>query len=296
MELSVLSETAVLLKGKLAKMNKIIIRSMGCCASLLCLLLVVHSFVWSASTSANAVVSQPATDSECVIALHGLVRTAQSMEKMVTVLKDSGYSVANIDYPSREKTVQELATPTIKQGLELCAQQGATVVHFVTHSMGGILLRQYLSEHALENLGRVVMLAPPNHGSEIVDKLGDVPGYELLNGPAGLQLGTDAASVPQSLGPVDFDLGVIAGTQSINLVLSTFLPDADDGKVSVASAQIEGMCDFLVLEVTHTFIMRNDDVIEQVLHYLQHGKFASRDEAEEYELQLQSKTLPDHCR
>ena len=276
-------------------MNNMFSKSTWCSVLLLCLLSGVNNSVWGASTPAIDVVSQAATDTECVIALHGLVRTARSMEKLVTVLRNFGYSVANIDYPSREKTVQELATPTIQQGLELCAEQGATVVHFVTHSMGGILLRQYLSDHALENLGRVVMLAPPNHGSEIVDKLGDVPGYELLNGPAGLQLGTDAASVPQSLGPVDFDLGVIAGSQSINLVLSTMLPDADDGKVSVASAQIDGMCDFLVLDVTHTFIMKDDDVIEQVLYYLKHGKFASIDQADKYELQLQQNEKPDYC-
>ena len=276
-------------------MNKIPDRSTWYSLLLLCLTLCIHTTVWGASTSASGVVSQPSTDAECVITLHGLVRTAQSMEKMAGRLEKSGYSVANIDYPSREGTVQQLATPAIQEGLDLCAAQGATIVHFVTHSMGGILVRQHLSDHTMKNLGRVVMLAPPNQGSEVVDTLGDVPGYELLNGPAGLQLGTDAASVPQSLGPVDFDLGVIAGTQSINLVLSTMLPDADDGKVSVARAQIKGMCDFLVLDVTHPFIMKNDEVIDQVLHYLQHGEFSSKDQADEYELLSQQSEKPDYC-
>jgi len=217
------------------------------------------------------------------------------MEKMSLALIESGYAVANIDYPSRERTVQELASPTIKQGLDSCDEQGAKIVHFVTHSMGGILVRQYLSENIMGNLGRVVMLAPPNKGSEVVDALGDVPGYEFLNGPAGMQLGTDQRSVPLMLGPADFDLGIIAGTRSINLLLSTLLPNSDDGKVSVARTQIEGMCDFLVLDVTHTFIMKNDKVIDQVLHYLQNGRFDKTEETDTNRHQRIQTQRPAQC-
>lgn len=265
------------------------------CSLVFCLLLGAHNTVWSASTFESNALNNSAPVDECVIVLHGLARTAKSMKKMADALSESGYIVANVDYPSREKTVQELASPTIQSGLKQCEKQGATTMHFVTHSMGGILVRQYLSEHSLENLGRVIMLAPPNQGSEVVDKLGDMPGYELLNGPAGLQLGTDVDSVPILLGPVDFDLGVIAGTRSVNLVLSTLLPDQDDGKVSIARAQIEGMCYFLVLEVTHTFIMKNDGVIDQVLHYLVHGYFSRTNQTDIQALQLPAIVPRSHC-
>ncbi|MFT7675876.1 MAG: hypothetical protein ACI845_004303, partial [Gammaproteobacteria bacterium] len=107
----------------------------------------------------------------------------------------------------------------------------------------------------------------------VVDKLRDAPGFELLNGPAGLQLGTQLSDIPRSLGPVDFELGIIAGTRSINLILSTLIPEEDDGKVSVTAAKVEGMQDFLTLPVTHTFMMKNQNVIEQVIHFLAHGKF-----------------------
>ena len=269
-------------------------------ALLIFLLLGVHNPLWSATTLNKTVVSDVAPVSssqaqECVIALHGLARTARSMEKMSLALIESGYAVANIDYPSRERTVQELASPTIKQGLDSCDEQGAKIVHFVTHSMGGILVRQYLSENIMGNLGRVVMLAPPNKGSEVVDALGDVPGYEFLNGPAGMQLGTDQRSVPLMLGPADFDLGIIAGTRSINLLLSTLLPNSDDGKVSVARTQIEGMCDFLVLDVTHTFIMKNDKVIDQVLHYLQNGRFSKTEETDTNRHQRIQTQRPAQC-
>lgn len=118
------------------------------------------------------------------------------------------------------------------------------------------------------------MLGPPNKGSEVVDKLKNMPGYELLNGPAGMQLGTDENSVPLKLGPVNFQLGVIAGTQSINLILSSFLPNPDDGKVSVENAKIEGMCGFITLPTAYPFMMKNEVVIGEVISFLKTGKFS----------------------
>ena len=150
---------------------------------------------------------------ECVIMLHGLARSAASMEKLADAFEREGYAVANVDYPSRQYPVEVLAPLAIHSGLEQCAD--ARTIHVVTHSLGGILVRYYLQENALENLGRVVMLAPPNNGSEVVDDYRGVPGYKVLNGPAGLQLGTDDESLVASLEPVSFELGVIAGTKTL---------------------------------------------------------------------------------
>jgi pimeloyl-ACP methyl ester carboxylesterase len=212
---------------------------------------------------------------ECVILLHGLARTSDSMELLAETLGAEGYHVANIDYPSREKPIEALAQIAVEAGLADCRDAAASPVNFVTHSLGGILVRQYYSLHPTENLKRVVMLGPPNNGSEVVDNLKDVPGYELINGPAGMQLGTDDGSLPKTLGPVNFALGVIAGTSSINLILSTFLPDPDDGKVSLESTKVEGMCSFIALPTSHPFMMKNEQVIEEVIHFLRQGRFTS---------------------
>jgi len=219
------------------------------------------------------------TATECVILLHGLARTSSSMNDLQDELVKAGFVVAKIDYPSRKFTVEQLAAPAIEKGLTLCQEQGAQINHVVSHSMGGILFRQYVRDNGAEQFARTVMLAPPNKGSEAVDALRDVPGFEFLNGPAGLQMGTDSASLPLKLGPAISDVAVIAGTFSINLMLSTFLPDPDDGKVSVESSRLEGMCGHLQVHVSHPFIMEDEEVMAEIISYLKTGRFIS-DKAE----------------
>ena len=206
-----------------------------------------------------------------VILLHGLARSARSMNVMKLALEGAGFSVINCDYPSTQHCIEYLAKEVIEDALSYCPDTAK--IHFVTHSMGGILVRQYLSERMIENLGRVVMLAPPNRGSEVVDRLSEVPGYAWFNGPAGKQLGTGENSVPNSLKGCEFELGIIAGNRSINVFLSMMLSKPDDGKVSVENTKLDGMADHRVMPVAHPFIMKNKGVIHQTIHFLKQGMF-----------------------
>jgi len=208
---------------------------------------------------------------ESVVLLHGLARSERSFMKMEAALTDVGYHVVNYGYPSRQHDVKTLAGDVIPKALSRCPS--GNTIHFVAHSLGCILIRQYLSERPIDNLGRVVMLGPPNGGSQVVDKLRDVPGFKLINGPAGVQLGTGELSVPNQLGPANFEVGIIAGTRSINLILSTILPGSDDGKVTVENTKLEGMSDHIALPVSHPFLMKNDRVIKQVIRFLESGAF-----------------------
>lgn len=211
---------------------------------------------------------------ECVVLLHGLARTSFSMQKMASALSEAGYDVSNIHYDSREFTVEQLSVMAVNEGLQQCRATHPSDIHFVTHSLGGILVRYYLDQHTIEELGRVVMLAPPNHGSEVIDVFGRVPGFLAISGEPAQQLGTSGPdSIPAQLPAVTFELGVIAGNRSISPIFSLALPEVDDGKVTVESTRIEGMKDFIVMPYTHTFIMQRDAVIAQVRHFIEHGSF-----------------------
>ncbi len=214
----------------------------------------------------------------CAVLIHGLARLAGSMSKLSQALNKAGWHTANVDYPSRKHTVEALASGVVFTGVSACRAMGATRIDAVTHSLGGILMRQFLKDQSIDGFARLVMLGPPNHGSEVVDALRDVPGFVAFNGPAGLELGTGDDSVPNMLGPIEVDTAIIAGTASINLLLSNFLPNPDDGKVSVASARLQGMCAMMSIHVSHPFLIKNDASIEQVIAYLSDGKFKPVDD------------------
>ncbi len=212
-------------------------------------------------------------ENKCVTLLHGLARSSSSFTKMAEALNATGYNVINVDYPSRKQSIETLSNSYISKAITECKSNNAQKIHFVTHSMGAILVRHYLSQNSLDELGHVIMLSPPNQGSEVVDRLGDFPGFYALNGPAGQQLNTSRESMPNTLGPADYPVGIITGNKSINLILSMLIPGDDDGKVSIENAKLEGMTDFLVVPHTHPMIMQSDEVIRQTKHFLQKGAF-----------------------
>ena len=235
--------------------------------------LLLIPLILSAGPLATGVAKAKSTD--CVILLHGLGRTADSMDDMAEALQSAGFITVNIDYPSREFPIEKLAVDAITRGIRQCSSNSKERIHFVTHSMGGILVRYYLTQSKVPALGRVVMLSPPNQGSEVVDQLKDKAFYQWSFGPAGQQLGTNPDGFVFGLGPVTYPVGIITGSDH-NLFdswSSRQIPGANDGKVSVERAKVEGMSDFLVLPHDHTFIMNQKDVIEQTIHFLRHGRF-----------------------
>lgn len=209
---------------------------------------------------------------EAVIVVHGLGRTSASLAILASRLENAGFRVVRFGYPSRTEPI-EVLVDHLRDAVEQCCRDKAGSVHFVTHSMGGVLVRSYLSRQPEPHEGRVVMLSPPSQGSEIVDAFADSPLLWAFLGPAGSRLGTDPAGIANQLGPIRFSLGIITGDRSLNPFGSWIIPGPDDGKVGVERARVEGASSFLVLRATHTFIMNRTDVAEEVAYFLRHGRF-----------------------
>ncbi|MCL7967388.1 MAG: hypothetical protein M8857_09770 [marine benthic group bacterium] len=204
--------------------------------------------------------------------VHGLGRTPASMALLAERLEGAGYRVVNFGYPSRSEPIEDLVD-RLEAELGRCCRNAEDSVHFVTHSMGGVLVRALLARREEPHLGRVVMLSPPNQGSEIVDAFADTPVLRAILGPAGVRLGTDAGGIADQLPPVRFELGIITGDRSLDPIGSWLIPGPDDGKVAVENARVEGAADFRVIPASHTFIMNRPDVAEEVVHFLQTGRF-----------------------
>ena len=224
--------------------------------------------------------AQPAVDHlrpavpDCVVLLHGLGRGPGSMRKLERRLDEAGYVTWNEGYPSRSAPIEALAEQYVGIALADCRAGGATRIHFVTHSLGGILVRQYLHTHTVPEVGRVIMLSPPNAGSEVAEHLRGYALYRWIMGTAATELGTGDDGITRRLGPLAAECGIITGSASLDPWFNSWLPKPHDGKVSVASAQLDGMRDFLVVPRAHAFIMRDADVISEVLKFLADGRFA----------------------
>jgi pimeloyl-ACP methyl ester carboxylesterase len=215
---------------------------------------------------------KPEPAGDYVFLLHGLGRGAWSMKRLEWQLQKENYRVINVSYPSTRLSIQESANwldNIVKEHASSCTGK----IHFVTHSLGGIVVRQYLANRKLSGLGRVVMLAPPNQGSELAEKFRNNFLYRHFAGPSGQQLGVELGGLPARWPKLDYDVGVIAGNRSLNPLFSAWIPGRDDGKVSVQSTRLDGMRDFRVVHHTHTWLAWSRDVIGDTVRFLRTGQF-----------------------
>ncbi len=209
-----------------------------------------------------------------IVLLHGILRSKTDMLPLTIYLEKRGYSTINILYPSRKMSLEEIVEfvhDKIKNNSHYTPDK---TLHFVTHSMGGLIARYYIAKRKPENLGKVVMLGPPNTGSEFADLLTETellaPLFEKIFGPAGQQMTTDYEHIEHD---ITYPLGIIAGNVSVNPLSPWVLKGEHDGIVPVERTKIEGMSDHIVMKATHSFMMFNPAVMAQVAHFLEHGHF-----------------------
>jgi len=221
-------------------------------------------------------------EKETVVLLHGLGLGGWAMARLGHALTRDGYHVVNLTYPSRHVPLETLARDWLPAQLRAHHTEIAPRLHVVTHSMGGILVRTWLDEQRRAgtafpaNLGRSVMIAPPNAGSAIAEKLKNFPPFRWFTGVNGQRLGTSPTSLPNTLGPwpdTAGPLGIIAGDRSLNPLFSAWLTGPDDGKVSVASTHLTGQTAHRVLPHSHTWLQWRADTARTVSTFLHTGRF-----------------------
>lgn len=211
--------------------------------------------------------------SECVVLLHGFGRSSFSLGRINSNLQEHGYKTLPIDYPSRRfhvfQLVEQFIMPKINKEISSCSK-----IHFVGYSMGGIMVRYIIANHRPKNLGRVVYIATPHTGVEVVNNLGKYIWFKTIFGPAVQDLAVGTEFLKKLPPAADYESGVISGNFSVNPFTSLFLISGDDdGTISVESTKINGMKDHIILNSTHNMLLYNQEVIEEVEYFIRNGEF-----------------------
>jgi pimeloyl-ACP methyl ester carboxylesterase len=207
---------------------------------------------------------------ETVVMLHGFGRSQAGMRLLGDRIEQAGYRVVQVNYESFDSSPDE-SLAAIRSQIDACCKELRRPVHFVGFSLGGLMVRAYLADHELASLGRVVLIATPNRGTPLVDSLTDTWWLDIA-GPTARSLGTNATSFPNSLPEPDYPVGIIAGL-SENGIASFRIPGDDDGVVPLESTKLQGMTDFIILEMSHFFLRYSAEVAEQTIAFLQQGRF-----------------------
>ncbi|MFC4269990.1 alpha/beta fold hydrolase [Sneathiella chungangensis] len=210
-----------------------------------------------------------------VILVHGLARSSNAMWLIGQRLEKAGYRTCAIDYPSMTESIENTQA-TISSEIERCIKSNNTaeIVHFVTHSLGGPLARDYLSSAPLKNMGRMVMLSPPNHGSDLVEHFGHWKYFRSVLGPIASELTADHSSWLAHLPVPNYEIGVLAGNYTFNPIAAYLLDGKDDGAVTIEDMKLEGMADFMEVSATHVTIRYSSIASRQISYFLNQGHFA----------------------
>lgn len=238
------------------------------------LLAFLGALLWLTPMSATEKPVEP----DCVVLLHGIGMRSYVMKRIEAALRTDGYRTVNISYPSRRMPFEELAGEYLPAHLKKHDVARAPKLHFVTHSMGSLIVRKLIQDARPANLGRVVMVGPPNHGSTAADVAKDNALLKKFLGGNLVRLGTGEDAIVKTLGAADFEVGIIAGEVPVNPVFGKALGGKNDGAVTIESAKLEGMKDFLVVPYSHTLMLWREEVVDQVRAFLREGKFMRKEE------------------
>lgn len=210
---------------------------------------------------------------EKVVLVHGYGRSPAAMKAIAEYLEDAGYQVYRLGYSSMTRDIEGVKREVFRKADKFIANTDDRV-HFVGHSLGGLLVRSYLDQRNLSQLGNVVIMGSPNKGTPLVEHLKD-KWYFSLGGPVATSLSSKGSKFLQSLKAPYYRLGVIAGVVD-RAGDEGIIPGQDDGIVPLESALVAGARDTIVLNVSH-YMMRSDKrVLQQMLHFIKKVSFDHR--------------------
>jgi hypothetical protein len=202
---------------------------------------------------------------ELIVLIHGLMRTSMSMSFLKSYLENQGYQVYSYSYPSAKYGIREHGIYLKRYIVNLIANNPGVKIHFITHSLGGIISREaiaVLTKNQLQHIGYLIMMAPPNQGSflaKISTKF--FPWFTSPIKPLA-ELSSDKSSYVHHVPVPKIKMGIIAGRY--------------DAKVPPSSATLNGKADLVVINSTHTFIMSNFESEKLILNFLENGTFDER--------------------
>ena len=214
----------------------------------------------------------PPMQGKAVILIHGILRSSKCMYALSKALRAEGYTVVPFDYPSTQVSVPESAEYLHRV---ISSLEGIEHIDLVVHSMGGLVVRSYLSTHNDPRLHRLTMLGVPNYGAEMADMLKRNVLFRTIMGPAGQQLISHPEGLIAALPIPQLEFAVIAGARGTADGWNPLIPGDDDGTVTVASTRLAGAADFIAVPALHTFMLANPAVVQASVRFLTTGRLRS---------------------
>ncbi|MEO8496528.1 MAG: alpha/beta hydrolase [Planctomycetota bacterium] len=229
--------------------------------------------------------SLPPMRGKVVVALHGLLRSRQSMQGICDYFHEHGdYTIVSFSYASSRNELDQHAKSFARVMRHLGPE--VTEINLVAHSLGNLVIRHYLGDQTKPDEGklpdprikRIVMLAPPNNGAEFARKFADNKIFQTIWGKTGLELANEWESLERRLAVPSCEFAIIAGGKGEPSGSNPLLTGDDDFVVSVEETRLPGASDFRMLPVLHSSIMDDEKVRECALLFFRHGYLVSADQ------------------
>lgn len=206
-----------------------------------------------------------------VVLLHGILKSSKCMKSFEKAFLECNYKVLNIDYPSTKLDILSIVDFIKPQIIEF--SNSVDRLHFVGHSLGGLIIRTLLNQYNFTNLGRVVLIGTPNKGTKLADFFKNFWLYKKLFGPAGQQLTTNQKDIKTSLGNIKYEMGIIAGLFKYNFFTNLIIKSPSDGLVSIESTKTDGTKQHIIIPSEHLKLTKNKRVIEHTIKFIETGSF-----------------------